>query len=95
MLLGDVGQLEEERERPQDLRLLVEVELLDGTCQLVPHLWVAALAGPPGDAADLLLPRQQLLSLLLDHDAAEQIAEQANVPAERRVSRHDVRDYVP
>ena len=95
LLLGEVGELEEERERAQDLRLLLEVELADGPRQLGAHGRVAGLARPAGDAPDLLLPREQLLALLLDHDAAEQVAEQADVAAERRVGRHGVRDYVP
>ena len=95
MLLGDVRELEVEREGAEDLRLLLEVEPADGAGQLRPHLGVAGLARPPGDVADLLLARQQVLSLLLDHDAAEQVAEKADVPSERRVGRHDLTDYGP
>jgi hypothetical protein len=36
-------------------------------------------------AADLLLPREELLTLLLDHHLPEQIPEQADVAAWRRV----------
>ena len=94
MLLGEVRQLEVEREGAQDLRLLVEVEFPDGARQLGPHLRVAGLARPPGDRG-LLFAGEQLLPLLLDHHAPEQVAEEADVPAERRVGRHDVRDYAP
>ena len=95
MLLGDVRELEVERESAEDLRLLVEIQRRDRLRQLGPHLGVPALACPPRDVADLLLARQQLLALLLDHHAAEQVAEEADVPAERRVGGHDVTDYGP
>ena len=95
VLLGDVRELEVEREGAENLRLLLEVEPADGAGQLGPHVGVAGLARPPGDVADLLLARQQILSLLLDHDAAEQVAEKADVPSERRVGRHDLTDYGP
>ena len=95
LLLGQVGELEEERERAQDLRLPLEVELPDGAGELGAHRRVAGLARPAGDAPDLLLLGEQLLALLLDHDAAEQVSEEADVAAERRVGGHGVRDYVP
>ena len=95
LLLGEVGELEEEREGAEDLRLLVEIQRRDRLGQLGPDVGVAGLACPPRDLADLLLAREQLLALLLDHDAAEQVSEEADVPAERRVGRHDVRDYAP
>ena len=53
----------------------VEVEGADGPRQLGAHLGVAGLARPAGDVADLLFAREQVLPLLLDHDAAEQVAE--------------------
>ena len=93
LLLGEVGELEEERERAQDLRLPLEVEPADCLRQLGAHGRVVALAGAAGDAADLLLLGEQLLPLLLDHDAPEQVAQQADVSAKRRVGGHGVRDY--
>ena len=95
LLLGQVGELEEERERAQDLGLPLEAELADGPGELGAHRRVAGLAGPAGDAPDLLLLREQLLALLLDHDTAEQVSEEADVAAERRVECHGVRDYAP
>jgi hypothetical protein len=95
VLLGEVRELEEERERTQDLRLLLEVELPHRAGQLGADGRFAGLAGAARDPPDLLLPREQLLALLLDHDAAEQVAEQAHVAAERRVGGHGVRDYAP
>ena len=47
VLLGDVRQLEEERERPQDLRLLLEIELRDRAGELGAHLRIAGLARSP------------------------------------------------
>ena len=95
VLLGDVRELEVEREGAEDLRLLVEIQRRDRLRQLGPDVGVAGLACPAGDVADLLLARQQLHSLLLDHDAAEQVAEEADVPSERRVGGHDLTDYGP
>ena len=95
MLLGDVGELEVEREGAEDLRLLLEVEPADGTRELGAHVGVARLAGPAGDVADLLLARQEVFPLLLDHHAPEQVAEQADVSTEWRVGRHDLTDYGP
>ncbi len=95
LLLGDVGELEEERERAQDLRLLREVELANFPGELRADLGITGLARTPRDLPDLLLALEQVLALLLDHDAPEQVAEQADVPAERRVGRHGMRDYAP
>ena len=96
VLLGDVGELEEERERPQHRGLLLELESADRLLELRA---IARLAGDARQAADLLLERQQLLALLLDEDLAEHVAEQADVGAELRVgSAHrpvTLRSFVP
>ena len=75
VLLGDVGELKEEREGPQDLRLLLEVELADRPRKLGADRRVAALARAPRHPADLLLAGEQLLPLLLHHDPPQQHAE--------------------
>jgi hypothetical protein len=88
VLLGEVGELEVEAERPQHLGLPLRCELPDRLAQLVTR---SALAGGPGEPADALLGREQVGALLLDEDASEDVAEQADVPAKRSF-RVDPRD---
>ena len=80
VLLGDVGELEVERERPQDARLPRQRQRLDRVAELV-----APLSLPRGarQRADVLDVGEQALVLLLDEDATQQVAEQADVAAER------------
>ncbi len=96
VLLGDVGELEEERERPQHRRLLLELEPTDRRLELGA---IAGLAGDARQTADLLLQRQQLVAFLLDEHLPEHVAEQADVGAELRVGsahrRVTLRSFVP
>ena len=84
MLLGDVRELEEERERAQHGGLLLELQRVDRLLELRA---VARLAGVASLAADALLEREQLLSSLLDQHLAEHVAEQPDVGAQLRVGR--------
>ena len=79
VLLGDVRELEEERERAQDGGLLLEIELADRLLELGAAARLPRLAREP---ADPLLQREQLLALLLDEDLPEDVPEQADVGAE-------------
>ena len=86
MLLGDVDELEEEREGPQHGGLPLEAR---GAATASP----SASRDPPRagiarERADPLLVVEQVLSLLLDEHAPEQVAEQAHVGAERGVGGH-------
>ena len=85
VLLGDVDELEEERERPQHGRLPLEAEPGDGGAE---RLARAAGAGVAREGADPLLVVEQVLALLLDEHAPEQVSEQADVGAESGVGRH-------
>ena len=87
MLLGDVDELEEERERPQDSALALGPECGDSAPERA--------AGPAGSrvagkGADPLLVVEEILALLLDENLAEQVTEEAHVGAERGVGRHPV-----
>ena len=84
MLLGDVDELEEERERAQHRGLAFEAERGDRLAESASR---AAGAGIARKRADPLLVVEQLLALLLDEHAPEQVAEQAHVGAERGVGR--------
>jgi hypothetical protein len=85
VLLGDVRELEVHRERAQHLALAVEVERANRVVQLVPR---RALPGRPGEGADPLLADEELLALLLDENTAEDVAQQPDVRAQRRVGAH-------
>ena len=85
VLLGDVGELEEERERAEHGRLLLEAELRDRLPERLPRAAGARIAG---ERPDPLLAVEQLLALLLDEDPPEQVAEQADVRAESAVCGH-------
>ena len=82
VLLGDVRELEEDRERAQHRGLLLEREGADGFLELRA---LARLARVTRETANLLLQHEQLLALLLDEDVSEHVAEQADIGAERRV----------
>jgi hypothetical protein len=85
VLLGEVGELEVEGERAEYLRLALERQRGDGRGQLGAGRRPARRPRPPGELADPLLGREQLLPALLDEDAAEDLAEQADVPPQRCV----------
>ena len=85
VLLGDVDELEEERERPQHGGLPLVLERGDRLAELVAR---ASGAGIAGESANPLLVVEQLLALLLDEHAPEQVAEQAHVGAEGGVGGH-------
>ncbi len=87
VLLGDVRELEVEGERAQHRRLLPGRERVHGLGQLGRGGRVTLPAGA-GEAADPLLELEQPLALLLDEHATEQVAEQADVPAEGGVGAH-------
>jgi hypothetical protein len=80
VLLGQVRELEVGRERAQDLALGLEVQRLDRLAQLGRRLAGAAGAR---QRADALLEVEERLALLLHDHAAEDLAEQADVSAER------------
>ena len=88
VLLGDVGELEEECERPQHGRLAFEPESGDLGAQRLPR--AAGSPGIAGERPDPLLGVEQVLPLLLDEDAPEEISEQADVGPERAVCGHAV-----
>jgi hypothetical protein len=79
VLLGDVRELEVERERPQDTRLPLERQGVDGIPKITVRLAGPRSAGEGPHALDVL---EQGLPLLLDEDAAEQVAQEAHVAAE-------------
>src|SRR5439155_26991064 len=85
VLLGDVDELEVDRERSDHRGLLVEREPAHGTTQLVAR---RAFASLPRQQADLLLGGEQLLAALLDQQTTEHVAEEPNVTPEPRVRAH-------
>ncbi len=85
VLLGDVRELEEERERPLHGRLALEPEPGDRVTEPGPR---AALARSPGQRPHALLVVQQRLPLLLDEHAAEHIAEQPDIGPKCGVGGH-------
>ena len=85
VLLGDVDELEEERERPQNGGLPVVIERRDRLPKLVARASGSSIAG---ERPDPLLVVEHLLTLLLDEHASEQVAEKAHVGAESGVRGH-------
>ena len=85
MLLGDVDELEVDRERADDGRLLLERQLSHRVAELPARSSLACLTR---EQPNPLLCGQQLLALLLDEHAAEHVAEKPNVPPEPRVRAH-------
>jgi hypothetical protein len=85
VLLGDVRQLEVEAEGAQHLRLALEIELANGLPQRLPAGGPARRARLAREPPDPLFLIEQLLPFLLDEDPAEDVAQQADVAAERRV----------
>ena len=87
VLLGDVGELEVERERAQNLAWRSSVERRDGLAESAREE-ALALSGLPRQRPDPLLLGEQLLTLLLDENQAKEIAEEADVATERSVCAH-------
>ena len=85
VLLGDVRELEEDAEGAEDDGLALERQRRD---RLLERLPLTAAARPARERADSLDEVEHLLTLLLDEDTAEQIAEQANVRAQAGVGSH-------
>ncbi len=85
VLLGDVRQLEEDAERPQDDGLALERERRD---RLLERLAFAAAARPARERADPLDEVEHRLALLLDENASEQVAEQADIRAQAEIRSH-------
>jgi hypothetical protein len=79
VLLGDVRELKEERERAQYRGLLLEIE---GADRPLKRRAVAGLARVAGEVPDPLLEREQLFASLLNEDVAEHVAKQPNVGAQ-------------
>ena len=84
VLLGDVREVEIERERTEDDRLRVDVEAPDRLGERRRRASVAC-AAETGKEADPLLDAEELGALLLREHRAEDVAEQADVRAERGV----------
>ena len=86
MLLGDVREVEVDGERAQDDRLRLDVERLDRLRERPGGAGVTA-ATEPREQANALFQAVELLAFLLGEHAPEDLAEQADVRAERRVGR--------
>ena len=82
LLLGDVRELEVERERAQHARLPLERQRRDRGREVVVRGPAARGAGERPDALDVV---EERLVLLLDEHPAEQVAEHADVAPERGV----------
>ena len=86
VLLGDVDELEEQRERPQDCALPLGAERRDRSTESASRAARARIARQRPDSLFLV---EELLALLLDEHAPEQVAEQAHVGAEGGIGRHE------
>ncbi len=86
MLLGDVREVEVDGERAQDDGLRLDVERRDRLRERSRSAGVAA-ATEPREQAHALFEAIELLAFLLGEHATEDLAEQADVRAERRVGR--------
>src|SRR5207247_1463931 len=85
VLLREVGDLEVERERPQNLGLPVERQRADRGRERGPCPRAAGAPRAAGQLADALLVGEQVLAALLDEHPPERLAEQADVAPERGV----------
>jgi hypothetical protein len=85
VLLGEVRELEVERERSQHLGLSLERQLGDRVGQLRPRACCAARPSGAGELADALLGGEQIGPALLDEHPPERLPEQPDVPPKRRV----------
>src|SRR5437870_506071 len=82
LLLGHVRELEVERERTEDARLPLERQARDRSSEIVVRRATARCSRERTDALDV---GEERLVLLLDEHLSEQVAEQANVAAERSI----------
>ncbi len=91
-LLGDIHQLEEGGEGPDDLGGCAQVQIFreagDGRLALERELPAQILSEIP----DLLLLLEQRAPRLLDQDRPQQIAEEPDVPPEREVAGGRIRE---
>jgi len=85
VLLGDVDELEEERERALHGGLALEPE---GGDRIRERRSRSASTGIAGESADPLLVVEQLLAFLLHEHAPEKVAEKPYIGAESCVGRH-------
>jgi hypothetical protein len=76
MLLGDVDELEEQREGAQDGGLALEADPLHGGTERRSR---PAGAGVARERAESFLVVEEILSLLFDEHAPEQVAEETDV----------------
>ena len=83
MLLGDVREVEVDRERPQDDRLASRPGAQRSVSASAARSRCVAASPEPGEPADPLLEPEGLLAFLLDEHATERVAEQPDVRAER------------
>ena len=86
VLLGDVDELEEQRERPQHRALRARARAPRPRRASAPR--EPPRARVARERPDPLLVVEEVLALLLDEHAPEQVAEQAHVGAESGVGRH-------
>src|SRR3954471_4187152 len=84
VLLGDVDELEEQRERPQHGALALRAKRCDRVGESL--AWAAGTC-IAGEGADPLFVVEQILALLLDEDLPEQITEEADVGTESGIGR--------
>ena len=82
VLLGDVRELEEERERAQHERLLLERKLGDMAGELSRGGRISRAPGPCV-LPDLLDELEQPVALLLHEGLAQDVPEQAHICAQR------------
>jgi hypothetical protein len=82
VLLGEIRELEIDAERSQDERLAFQLEPGHALPQLLAARRSARRARIAREETDALLLVEQLLPFLLDEDAAEDVAQKTDVPAE-------------
>ena len=75
MLLGEVRELEVERERPQHVRLPLERKGCDGGLQPGAGRRTAGGASATREPADVLLIGEQAFAALLDENAAQDLTQ--------------------
>jgi hypothetical protein len=94
VLLREVGELEVERERPENLRLALERK--GGNRGREPGAGRRAAGGArsPGQLPDVLLFGEQVLAGLLDENATEDLTEKADVSPQRRVGASGAQGFV-
>ena len=85
VLLGEVCELEVEPEGPQHLSAPLVGEVADDGCEIGARPRLPGGACLARELPDVLDVRKQVFALLLDEDTAEDLAEQPDVAAERRL----------